>query len=762
MKSLLASLRGGIPSNVASNAVSINPPLRRSRFGSMHLLVEGANAQVRQAFGNALVSGYYRQTGDSVAANMTLAIRAALAVAEDRVRFSGDNRLGFTVAVAADDSLHLFQLSPTLACFFRNNEVLKLPAAGIDPAFGRIDRGVEHYSTEFEPGDVLILLDSHAGGSLTRTELATLLRRRSPSASAQQLALLLARRGVLDCDVLVLQDPVMAPIPNSDDGPARISVPVWRRPPIAERGPGSEGEGDPLEAFLQDEERGAIIDARAGRRLNAQPTRGSGAAESISQSGTGSLQAAWSKIQRALLGEPDPIAIDGSYVEGIPRPAGSGEVGRAEPGAPGSGDRKHPEPRSRRFGDLGGDSISRSRPQSRRLGLGAAILVVAVALLLLVLALVGLRPPAAESEGGGPFVPLAATTAPPVQTAAAAQAFARAQEILADAIGQSDDGQSLVLALEAENQARLARELGTSAADVDSLLAQIEAEQDRRNHVYRVATSQVLGEFGTDIGYATGNQLEVLGGTYFVLDVTANRLIEISEPGKPQTTQLDGTPLSGRPISALVARPLGLQAISRDGVILSIEGDGGRANLVLIDRPAWGEMADADNFQNNLYRLQPNENQIYKYTPTTLGYELDPVPFLEQAVDIGGALDMAIDGDVYLLLADNQIQRYRVGQQVLFDVSDLDKPLTDPILIYTDQRLESLYVIDAAFARVVELDKRPGREGEFIRQFLYTGSDNFFADVRGLWVDEAAGIMVVLGADSLREFRLPALRAGGA
>ncbi len=754
MKSLQASLRGGIPSNSSTNAVSINPPLRRSRFGSMHLLAEGATSEIRQQFGNSLVSSYYRQTGDTVAANMTLAIRAALAVAEDRARFSGDRRLGFTVAVAAEDSLHLFQLAPTLACFYRNDEVLKLPAAGLDPAIGRLDRGVEHYSTRFEPSDVLVLLNSHAGGSLTRTELSTLMRRRSPSATAQQLVLLLARRGVLDCDALVLQDPAQATYPSTGETSSRIEVPVWRRPPIAERSPAAEGTEDPVEALLQDEERGALIDARAARRSAGQPVARSEGAGRDGLAATGAIRTVWSKVRRVLFGEPDPIAIDGSYVEENPRPAEPGKPPRPLDGV------KLESPRRRRFGDLGGDSVSASRRPSRRLGLGAAILVVAVALLLLVLALVGLRPPEPAAPDEGPFVPLAVTTAAPVQTAAAAEAFARAQQVLGDAVAQSDDGQALVLALEAENQARLALELGAAEPDVDALLAQIEAEQDRRNHVYRVATSRVLGEFGADIGFATGNQLEVVDGTYYVLDATANRLIEISEPGQPQTTQLDGTPLAGRPISALVDRPLGLQVISRDGVILGIDNDDSRASLLLVDPPAWGDLADADNFQNNLYRLQPDANQIYKYTPTTLGYELEPVPFLEQEVDIGDAVDMAIDGDVYLLLGDNQIQRYRVGQQVLFDVSDLDKPLADPTLIYTDQRLESLYVVDAAFARIVELNKRPGQEGGFIRQLLYTGSDDFFADVRGLWVDEAAGTMVVLGADSLREFVLPALRAG--
>ena len=45
----------------------------------------------------------------------------------------------------------------------------------------------------------------------------------------------------------------------------------------------------------------------------------------------------------------------------------------------------------------------------------------------------------------------------------------------------------------------------------------------------------------------------------------------------------------------------------------------------------------------------------------------------------------------------------------------------------------------------------------FLRQFLFRGADDFFAEVRGFWVQEAEGRLLVLGADSLRQFVLPRL-----
>ena len=48
----------------------------------------------------------------------------------------------------------------------------------------------------------------------------------------------------------------------------------------------------------------------------------------------------------------------------------------------------------------------------------------------------------------------------------------------------------------------------------------------------------------------------------------------------------------------------------------------------------------------------------------------------------------------------------------------------------------------------MEIDKREESAGEFVRQFKYAGSDDFFADIRSIWVSEIDGKLIVLGRDS--------------
>ncbi len=749
-------MRGGIPNSVSPNMVSIAAPLRRRRLGALHMLIEGASQAMRRAFGNALVLNYYRQQADSVEANMAISVRAAIAAAAGQMDSSSDSPIGFSAAVVTDNVLHVFHLQPALTCFVRNERVTMLPDRLPGPAaggVGRVDRAVEHYSTTLESTDMVALLNSRAISALSKAELAGALRRRNLNTAVQQLVLLLARRGILDCDVLVLHNPMSSPLLATPPPPNRISVPTWSRPPIVENPAAIIGDQDPIETLLSDEDRTAAQDARAQRILPVRRTKNfaqtGGAA--AAPTAMGPVRSVAALARRTLLGEPDPIPIGESYVSAAGERQLAGDLGDTAAGGPG---RESFDPIA--SPSLGPDRLIRGRRRGRtRLGLGAMIFGLGAVLLLVVIALTGLREPAAAPSAESPFTPLTPTATLAVDGAAAGRSYTRAQEILLNAQGQSDDGQALVLLLEAENQARQALESGAAEADVDTLMASIKAEQDRRNRVYRLATSEILAELGSDIGSVAGGQLDFFAGVYYVLNAAGNQLIEIAEPGEPLVTQLVDSLISPGRLTALVARPLGLLVISDRGVLLSVEPEANPSNLVLSDPPAWGRIGDADNFQNNLYRLAPENGQIYRYTPTALGYELEATQFLEQEDDISNAIDMTIDGDVYLLISNNSIRRYRVGQQVAFEPTGLDKPLTDATHIYTDQRLDSLYVVDAAFQRIVELDKRAGREGQFLRQFLYTGADDFFADIRGIWVDEAAGTMAVLGPDSLRRFVLP-------
>jgi len=158
----------------------------------------------------------------------------------------------------------------------------------------------------------------------------------------------------------------------------------------------------------------------------------------------------------------------------------------------------------------------------------------------------------------------------------------------------------------------------------------------------------------------------------------------------------------------------------------------------------------AGAYSGNLYLLDPQQNRIIKYLPTVAGYTDPPLDYLVSAtsVDLSGAVDMAIDGNIYVLLADGSILKFLSGIQQAFRIVDLDTPLKNPVAIAVsgeDDAHGYIYVADAGLARVVQFTKH----GEFIRQFKAAEGQTQLDQLRGLLVDEAGQRMYLTSGSRL-------------
>ncbi|HOG45652.1 MAG TPA: hypothetical protein PLB78_03315, partial [Anaerolineae bacterium] len=185
-------------------------------------------------------------------------------------------------------------------------------------------------------------------------------------------------------------------------------------------------------------------------------------------------------------------------------------------------------------------------------------------------------------------------------------------------------------------------------------------------------------------------------------------------------------------------REPGLVFLDRNGSLLEWRPAQGLAVLPVANSSTWRKPAAAGGYGGNLYLLDPQLNRILKYVPSATGYTAPPVDYIADpgSVDLSGAVDMAIDGYIYVLMADGTVLKYLSGRPVTFNISGLDEPLRNPVAIYAsgdDEAHGFLYVADAGLARVVQLSK----QGQFIRQFKAAEGQGQLADLSGLSVDEA-------------------------
>lgn len=130
----------------------------------------------------------------------------------------------------------------------------------------------------------------------------------------------------------------------------------------------------------------------------------------------------------------------------------------------------------------------------------------------------------------------------------------------------------------------------------------------------------------------------------------------------------------------------------------------------------WNQITGLKFFAGNLYLLDPQANQIWKYQGTDLGFT-GLTPYLKEglSVDLSHVVDFAIDGYVYVLSSSGEIVRFSGGTTTDFNITGLDTPLKNPTSIFATDETKNIYILDAGNNRVVVLNK----EGNYQAQYQY-------------------------------------------
>ena len=348
--------------------------------------------------------------------------------------------------------------------------------------------------------------------------------------------------------------------------------------------------------------------------------------------------------------------------------------------------------------------------------------------------------------------------------------FDEAQDKYRDALDEPEDENvnSILLALyKAADLAKEARDHPEAddilRKDVNNLLLDIEKREETLTRVVKIATAGIIEKFTNGVGSSVG-PLEVRGESIYVLDAIESRVVEgVTDQENSTTVLRKGAIVINVEIQqpiAIVNRALSVVVIDDDYRLVSLRPGQDPQLLQLVGTENWRKPVAFDNFNNNLYVLDPgagDRGTIHKYQVTAAGYEIEPTPYVEQAeeVDLSNAIDFAIDGDIFVLLQDSSVLRFSGGRKVPFKINGLVGEALQATRIFTEVNADGLYLVDPKNERIVEIDKTGESEGAFVRQFKFVGKENFFANIRSIWIDENETKLVVLGENSVRQFVIP-------
>jgi len=334
----------------------------------------------------------------------------------------------------------------------------------------------------------------------------------------------------------------------------------------------------------------------------------------------------------------------------------------------------------------------------------------------------------------------------------------QAQERLTEGLSATDPYTAREFLAAAQSLLEEVREMKPDHPDIEGLELKVWERFDELDHVTRLALRQPL-----EFPEALSEPLRVVAqdSDIYILDGGVDRLYRYrwTEAARTLQTPTEGAILieakeQGELLDIIWLEPGGGR---ERGALLILKSDGlleydplkGLSSLSVVETGSWQEPRRAGGFEGNFYLLDAGAKRILKYLPTERDYNSAPLHYIVEA-EFESAVDMAIDGDIYVLLAEGVITKFTTGERKPFVVEGLEEGFLNPHAIFTNPGTDHIYIVESG--RIVELTK----EGRFVRQLLPSREEAAaFQELSTIFVDEARGRLFILSGKRLYLADLP-------
>ena len=147
---------------------------------------------------------------------------------------------------------------------------------------------------------------------------------------------------------------------------------------------------------------------------------------------------------------------------------------------------------------------------------------------------------------------------------------------------------------------------------------------------------------------------------------------------------------------------------------------------------------------NRVYLIDKKTNQIINFL---IGNTISkPVVTTKNANDLGNALDLAIDGSIYVLNT-NGVSKYQAGSLVNFKLPTMATAFSGQGKISTDKDWSNIYILDIGNNRILVIDKKGN--------LVATLKSKDFTKLKDFVVDEKSKTAYILNDGSLLKITLP-------
>jgi hypothetical protein len=331
-----------------------------------------------------------------------------------------------------------------------------------------------------------------------------------------------------------------------------------------------------------------------------------------------------------------------------------------------------------------------------------------------------------------------------------AQLIDSAQGQFAAAQQEQDPAQRRLLLEDTRRLANEALRIEQLNVTATQLQQQSSAMLDQMNAIFDLGPLTTLTTLGSELtGEVSILDATVHGGRAYLLDAGGGRIISVPlDGGAPEVIYEEGGQYGDAQAKAPAfftwqgADDTGrLLVLDAERKLFEVRPGSSPAPLALRRSGTWSSVAGIATYDDNLYILDPAANQVHRYLPAAEGYDSEPESLLDGGSDLQNAVGIAVDGDIYVVLANGTMRRFQSGTDVGFALGGIDAPVEAANDIEVVPASNEVYLADSGNKRIVVAN----RDGVFQRQLVSTA----FTDLRAIAIDATAQQVYVVISDKL-------------
>lgn len=318
------------------------------------------------------------------------------------------------------------------------------------------------------------------------------------------------------------------------------------------------------------------------------------------------------------------------------------------------------------------------------------------------------------------------------------------QELMNDAVttGQFDKTKAAELLSAGEKETLEVLNSRYLRGEAVKLLDEIQKQRDSLDEVKRV-TPTLLADFSQKRPTVSGLGLLTLKDRLYGFEYNGLYEMVLDKLQEPLTIDSVETVILG----AAYLEGDSLLFLTRTGKM--VEYAQARFGFVTTKDGIWKKGVDMKSYNDRVYVLDPERNQIWRYIRRREGF--DEGQQYNQNADVSKGVSLAIDSSVYVLNGDGTVIQLYQGQKQEYPLKRAPlSPLETPTKIYTAAELSHIYILEPNKQRVVLFRKDPKNGGaQYQTQYVFekTGllRDFVVADNRLYVMDDKKVYFINLG-----------------